>query len=489
MELTATQLEDQRPPPTPAAPGVLVGESTIPPAPRTLPHIVQFVRLPPAVHTPAPFPPFPPSAQVSRVIECVSIAAPASAVPGEQTGRDYCRCCGRNACPIAPISSGTHRDNRQASTSVPGPIALEHAVRERPGVAECATTCSPVSAKGTRRAIGSAAVTCRVSDEFTRTYRRRAESRSIEAAAIPAVTPTIGARSACAGCIPQDRTGPKLRRPPSVPMVIYALIADESVGKLFLGSLIPGIMIGLLMIGITIIISYLKKYPREEIKLTGMEIVIRIRQSLVALIMPLFVIGAVVAGIATATESAGIGVLYALIVGLFLFKGFSLKQVPSLIRNSIQTSANVMIIIALSKLYIWILAIEKVPQMLSLFMGGLDSPVWVILIVVNLVILLTGTFVDVSPAILLLAPVLLPSMAVIGVSSIQFGVLLIAGLAVGLVTPPVGMCLNVASAISGLKITTIFKAAVPFLLANIITLLAISFFPQVTLWLPGLLMK
>ncbi len=277
--------------------------------------------------------------------------------------------------------------------------------------------------------------------------------------------------------------------PPSVPMVIYALIADESVGKLFLGSLIPGIMIGFLMIGITIIISYLKKYPREEIKLTGMEIVARIRQSLVALIMPLFVIGAVVAGIATATESAGIGVLYALIVGLFLFKGFSLKQVPSLIRNSIQTSANVMIIIALSKLYIWILAIEKVPQMLSLFMGGLDSPVWIILVVVNLVILLTGTFVDVSPAILLLAPVLLPSMAVIGVSSIQFGVLLIAGLAVGLVTPPVGMCLNVASAISGLKITTIFKAAVPFLLANIITLLAISFFPQVTLWLPGLLMK
>jgi len=277
--------------------------------------------------------------------------------------------------------------------------------------------------------------------------------------------------------------------PPSVPMVIYALIADESVGKLFLGSLIPGIMIGFLMIGITIIISYLKKYPREEIKLTGMEIIVRIRQSLVALIMPLFVIGAVVAGIATATESAGIGVLYALIVGLFLFKGFKLKQVPSLIRDSIQTSANVMIIIALSKLYIWILAIEKVPQMLSLFMGSLDSPVWIILIVVNMVILLTGTFVDVSPAILLLAPVMLPSMAVIGVSSIQFGVLLIAGLAVGLVTPPVGMCLNVASAISGLKITTIFKAAVPFLLANIITLLAISFFPQVTLWLPGLLMK
>ncbi len=205
--------------------------------------------------------------------------------------------------------------------------------------------------------------------------------------------------------------------------------------------------------------------------------------------MPLFVIGAVVAGIATATESAGIGVFYALIIGLFLFKGFRLKQVPGLMKSAIKTSANVMIIIALSKLYIWILAIEKVPQMLSLFMSDLSLPVWLILVIVNLVILVTGTFVDVSPAILLLAPVLLPSMAILGISSIQFGVLLIAGLAVGLVSPPVGMCLNVASAISGLKITTIFRAALPFLIANLITLLAISFIPQVTLWLPGLLMK
>ncbi len=147
-----------------------------------------------------------------------------------------------------------------------------------------------------------------------------------------------------------------------------------------------------------------------------------------------------------------------------------------------------MIIIALSKLYIWILAIERVPELLSMFIGGLDLPVWFILIIVNIVILATGTFVDVSPAILLLAPVLLPAMGILGVSPIQFGVLLIAGLAVGLVTPPVGMCLNVASAISMLSITRIFKAALPLLIANLITLLAVSFIPEITLWLPRLLM-
>lgn len=277
--------------------------------------------------------------------------------------------------------------------------------------------------------------------------------------------------------------------PPSVPIVIYALVAEESVGKLFLGSLIPGVMIGLLMIIITLIISYIKKYPREEVKLTSKDVLIRIKSSLLAIIMPIFVIGAVVAGIATATESAAIGVFYALIVGLFVFKGFTLKAIPSLVKSSIKTSATVMIIIALSKLYIWILAIERLPQILSEFMGSLNLPVGIIMIIVILVILLTGTFVDVSPAILLLAPVLLPSMILLGISPIQFGVLLISGLAVGLVTPPVGMCLNVASAICGLKITQIFKAALPFLLANFIILLAISFIPQLTLWLPGLLIK
>lgn len=277
--------------------------------------------------------------------------------------------------------------------------------------------------------------------------------------------------------------------PPSVPMVIYALIAEESVGKLFLGSLIPGIMIGLIMLGITMIISYIKKYPVEDVKLTCREVFSRVRQSLVALVMPVFVIGSVVAGIATATESAGMGVLYAFIAGMFIFRDLKIRQVFPLMRSSIRTSANVMIIIALSKLYIWILAIEKVPQQLSVFMEGLSYPAWGILLVVNAVILITGTFIDVSPAILLIAPVLLPSMAVIGVSPVQFGVLLITGLAVGLVTPPVGMCLNVASAISGLKITRIFRAAVPFLLANLVTLLAISFIPQISLWLPGLLMK
>ena len=274
--------------------------------------------------------------------------------------------------------------------------------------------------------------------------------------------------------------------PPSVPMIIYALVSEESVGKLFLGSLIPGVMIGVLMLGITLGVSYLKKYPREEVALTASEKVDRIRQSILALIMPVFVVGAVVFGIATATESAGIGVLYAFIIGFFVIRRLKLKQIPPLMRDAIVTSANVMIIIALSKLYIWILALERIPQLVAMFISNLDLPAFVILLFIDIVILATGTFVDVSPAILLLTPVFLPAMNVLGVSRIQFGVILISGLAVGLVTPPVGMCLNVASAISKLGIGTIFRAAMPFLIANIVTLILITYIPHLSMWLPTL---
>jgi len=277
--------------------------------------------------------------------------------------------------------------------------------------------------------------------------------------------------------------------PPSVPMVIYAFVSEASVGKLFLGGVFPGLIIGFLMLGITLMISQWRKYPKEEVTLTKREVFDRIERAILALIMPIFVVGAVVTGIATATESAGIGALYAFVVGYFIFRGVNLKIIPTLLKTSISTSAQVMIIIALSKLYIWILVIEHIPQAVASFVSGFDLPVFFILLVISAIILITGTFVDVSPAILLLTPVFLPAVMSLGVSSIQFGVILITGLAIGLVTPPVGMCLNVASAISKLGIGTIFRAAMPFSLANVITLILITLIPPISMWLPSVLME
>ncbi len=276
--------------------------------------------------------------------------------------------------------------------------------------------------------------------------------------------------------------------PPSIPMVIYAFVSQESVGKLFLAGAIPGVLVGVLMFALTIGISARRKYPVEAAGLTLKEAARRIVSALPAVLMPVFVVGAVVLGVTTATESAGVGVLYALIVGVFLYRGLKLRAIPRLLIQSVRMSAAVMIIIGFSQLYVWILAIEKVPQMVTSFISGLDLPVFAILLIVDLVILAIGTFVDVGPAIILLCPILLPAMTAIGVSPIQFGAMMITGMAVGLVTPPVGMCLNVASVISGINIFRIFRGALPFIIMNVIVLILITLVPWFSLWLPNLLM-
>jgi tripartite ATP-independent transporter DctM subunit len=275
--------------------------------------------------------------------------------------------------------------------------------------------------------------------------------------------------------------------PPSVPMVVYAMVAEESVGALFLGSAIPGLMIGFIMLGITLFLAIKRNYPREIINFTPKEATFQILFSLPALVMPVIVIGSVVLGIVTPTESAGIGVLYALIYGLIATRGRLVKRLPAVFKQAIQTSANVMIIIAISAVYRYILAIDRIPDAVADGVAALHAPAFLVILIVDIIILVAGTFIDVSPAILLLTPVFLPVMADVGVNPVQFGVILISALAVGLVTPPVGMCLNAASTISKQPIGSIFKGAVPFLLANLITLLLVSFIPELSTWLPSVI--
>jgi tripartite ATP-independent transporter DctM subunit len=276
--------------------------------------------------------------------------------------------------------------------------------------------------------------------------------------------------------------------PPSIPMVIFAFMATESVGKLFLSTAIPGLILGLVQMGINGIISRKHNYPVEDIQFTLPAVLSRLRNGVLPLLMPVFVIGAVVIGLTTATEAAGVGVLYAFLVGTFFYHELKRLHVPPMLRGSIMSSANVMIITAFSGLYTWILALEKAPDRVAAFVLGLDLPVWVILLVLDVIILAVGFFVDVAPAIILLTPVFMPALKALGVSPIQFGAILIVGMAVGLVTPPVGMCLNVVSTMTKLDIVTIFRASIPFLIADVIVLLLVTFVPAVSLWLPALLM-
>ena len=276
--------------------------------------------------------------------------------------------------------------------------------------------------------------------------------------------------------------------PPSIPMVLFAVTAQESVGRLFLGGVIPGILVGLLQLLITAWISKKNSYPREN-RNVSLKIILKmtIKYSYI-LFMPFFVVGSVIFGIATATESAALGVFYALIIGGFLIKSLSLKKINSALKSSVLTSAKIMIVIAFSKIFIWVLAYERIPDGLSEMITGLGLQPTSMLLLFIIIILIAGTFIDVSPAILLFTPVFLPSIVDMGISPILFGVVLVIGLAVGACTPPVGNCLNVCSIITGLSIGKIFKGAAPFLVANIITLFLIVIFPNIVVWLPKIIM-
>ena len=276
--------------------------------------------------------------------------------------------------------------------------------------------------------------------------------------------------------------------PPSVPIVLYAIVAQESVGRLFLGGLIPGLMIGVLQIVVMLTISHRRRYPREELARIDEYNLKHFAGSAVVVTMPVFVVGSVVLGIATATESAGLAVLYGLLLGGMLVGPQALKSLPDSLRTAVMMSAKIMMIIAFSQLFVWILILERIPEGIAAFVISLDLGPVAVLLLINVFVLILGTFIDVSPAILLLTPTLLPAAEAAGVSPIQFGVVLISGLAVGACTPPVGNCLNVCAAISRLGIGEIFAGAAPFLLANLLTLILISIFPALVLWVPAMWM-
>ena len=276
--------------------------------------------------------------------------------------------------------------------------------------------------------------------------------------------------------------------PPSIPIVIYAVAAQESVGKLFLGGLIPGVLVGVIQLTLVWWMAQHRGFPIESQSFGLQHVASQTLRSLYVLAMPLFVVGTVVGGIATATESAALGVLYATVVGFVFTKHLTLAKFYDALRTSMLTSAKIMIIIAMSQVFIWILAYEHIPEVVATFVESLQLSPTVLLLFLGAIILAAGTFIDVSPAILLLTPVFLPTVTKAGLSPILFGVVLVSGLAVGACTPPVGNCLNVCSAVCGLKIGQIFRGAALFLLANVLVMILVAVFPQIVLRVPSLLM-
>ncbi len=274
--------------------------------------------------------------------------------------------------------------------------------------------------------------------------------------------------------------------PPSIPMLMFAMVSGVSVGKLFMGGVIPGILIGLFQLAVVWIVSEKRGYHKIEAKIDGgrKKVVI---DGLVALLMPVMILVFTTFGITTASESAAVAVVYALVVGAFVYRELKWKHIWAALKKTAIMTATIMIIGGFTNIFTYILAIKQVPQAIANFILGSSIPTWVIFILFDLLILVLGTFLDVVPCILLIAPILMPVMSQLGMNEITFGMILVVGLAIGLVTPPVGMCLNVGSKISGMSIVDVFKASAPFLICNLCVLLLVTFVPFVSLWIPSLL--
>lgn len=275
--------------------------------------------------------------------------------------------------------------------------------------------------------------------------------------------------------------------PPSIPMIIYAMVSGASIGSLFLAGAVPGILIGLSQLAIVFIISRRRGYHPAKTPFDRKDFFRTILTGLPALLMPLFIIFSISFGICTATESAGLAVFYALVLGFFGYRELTVKSIVKALRKTLISSASIMIIIGFTNIFTWVLTMQQVPRLVASFFSSLNMPSWVLILLVDLLILVIGTFIDVSPAILLLAPILLPVVNAAGVEALQFGAILITGMAIGLVTPPVGMCLNACTKINRMPIIDIFKGAAPYVLCNVLVLILISLIPALTTWLPSVI--
>ena len=275
--------------------------------------------------------------------------------------------------------------------------------------------------------------------------------------------------------------------PPSIPMIMFSMITGASVGALFMSGLVPGVLVGVFQLVVCYIISKKKGYHPKLEKLDVKKMTSTLLYSLQAVIMPIIMVCSISFGITTASEAGAVAVAYSLVLGFFVYKKLTIKAVIKALRKTMLSTASILIIIAFSTIFTWLLTMKQVPQTVAAMFMSLDMPRWTMLLILDLLILFLGTFIDVSPAILMLTPILLPIMRALGVSDWQFGGIFIIGLAIGLVTPPVGMCLNVCNKINGMPIIKIAKGALPYVICNIIVLLLITFIPELTTAVPLLM--
>jgi C4-dicarboxylate transporter DctM subunit len=266
--------------------------------------------------------------------------------------------------------------------------------------------------------------------------------------------------------------------PPSVPMVLYAVIAGQSVTQLFTNGFMPGFFMGVILIVIALVQAFKYNYP------TGSKFVLKnvwstFKQSIWGLLMPIIILGGIFSGYFTPSEAAAVAVVYALIVSTIIYKDLTLKEFTDILLGSAKTSAVIMIIIACSGIFGWVLANWKIPEQIAQGILSVSTNKYILMFLISVIILIAGVFMETSSAVILLTPVFLPLIKSLGIDLVHFGIIFVIGISIGMITPPVAINLFVGSSITGLPIEKIAKSVLPYLLGLIIIFLLYVYLPLI----------
>ncbi len=274
--------------------------------------------------------------------------------------------------------------------------------------------------------------------------------------------------------------------PPSNILIVYSLASGGvSIAALFIAGYLPGFLVGLGLMTVCAVISIIKKYPvgKRENFIVGIK---KFLDAIPSLLLVIIVIGGILAGYFTATEASAVAVLYALLLSVVFYREVKIKDLPSILLKTVETTAIVMLLIGTSKAMSWILSYENIPQNISAALIGMTNSKIVILLMINIILLIVGTFMDMTPAVLIFTPIFLPIVIQLGMTPLHFGIMMVLNLCIGLCTPPVGSVLFLGCSIGKTTIADITKTLLPFFLAMIIVLMLITYIPALSLFLPKL---
>ncbi|RLQ90152.1 TRAP transporter large permease [Planomicrobium sp. Y74] len=270
--------------------------------------------------------------------------------------------------------------------------------------------------------------------------------------------------------------------PPSIVLILYGVIASVSIGDLFVAGIIPGLAMGVGLMIYSYFVGKKNNYRSADRRATFKEIAVGAKDAVLALIMPIIIIGGIVSGIFTATESGVIAVLYALIISLFVYREIKIKDLWPILMNTAKTSSTIIFLIGFASLFIWFLSFNQIPNQLIDLMGPVAQNPILLLLVINVILLIAGTFIDTISAVSIFTPLFLPLVLVAGIDPIHFGIVMAVNLTIGMVTPPLGVCLFVTASIAKIKVPKMFKYLIPQIAILIVILLIITYMPQVILF-------